>query len=263
MFEEQFRGVPIEPPRRVESLPGLSLARIPKGILVLPLFFLSFFIFIPFTLMNPDPAMRLATGTTDMVQGHVVSVNNASACRGEASHRLVYAFASQAGKEYRGSALLCEESPYFSAQVGDAIAVRYLRSDPTLSTLPTMGGNQEPPFVLFLFMPLFFFILFAAFFWPPIGEVLRARRLFKNGRLATGKVIFIRRRSNMLWPGMQGNSASLVFIAIPSPSGAEREVVASCSNDWLVTQLVPGATVRVAYADDKSDKVALLDAFVR
>jgi hypothetical protein len=263
MFEEQFVGIPAEPPRRVESLPGLRLARIPKGVLLLPLFFVSFFLIIPLSIMNTDPAMRLATGPTDTVQGQVVSVSSASACRGAASHRVVYTFASKAGRQYRGSALLCEESPYYSVKEGDAVEVRYLRSDPTLSALPGTGGNQEPPLFIFLIFPLFFLAFFGAMFWPPIGEVLRARRLFKKGRLATGKVVFIRRRSNFLWPGMPGSSSSLIFIGIRTSSGVEREVVASCYNDWLMNQLAPGATVRVAYTDDKADKVALLDAFVR
>jgi len=264
MFDEDFARLPAEPPRPLESLPGLRLKGvIPKWAILLPLFFLSFILIIPLSIMNSDPAMRMATGATNTVQGRVVSVSSASACRGAASHRVVYAFSSKAGREYRGAALLCEESSYYPLKEGDAIEVKYLRSDPTLSRLPSEGGNQPPPFALFLFMPVFFLAIFGAMFWPPIGEVFKARRLFKSGRIAPGKVIFVKKRANFLWPGMPGSSASFIFVAIQSSSGMTREVVASCHNDWLVNRLMPGTTVHVAYADDKASEATLLDAFLR
>jgi len=264
MFDEEFAKLPVEPPRQVQSLPGLRLKGvIPKWAIVLPLFFLGFFLFIPLSLMNTDPAMRMAMGATDTVQGHVVSVSGASSCRGAASHRLVYAFSSKTGREYRGAALLCEESSYYSVKEGDAIEVKYLRSDPTLSRLASEGGSEPPPFAVFFFMPVFFLAIFGVMFWPPIGEVFKARRLFKSGRIATGRVIFVKKRPNFLWPGMPGSSVSVIFVELRSSSGVAREVTASCNNDWLTNQLLPGATVHVAYADDKASQVALLDAFIR
>lgn len=117
MFDEVFARLHAEPPRRVDSLPGLRLkGAIPRWAIVLPLFFVVFFLFIPFSLMNTDPAMRMAMGATETVQGRVVSVSSASACRGAASRRVVYAFSSKAGREYRRAELLCEESPYYSVK---------------------------------------------------------------------------------------------------------------------------------------------------
>lgn len=264
MFDEVFAKLPVDPPRRVESLPGLRLkGAIPKWAIMLPLFFVVFFLFIPVSLMNSDPAMRMATGATDTVQGRVVSTSSASACRGGASHRVVYAFSSKAGSEHRAATLVCEESPYYSVKEGDAIEVRYLESDPTVNVLPSEVRNEPPPFVFFLLMPLFFLGIFGAMFWPPIGEALKARRLFKSGRIARGKVIFVKKRTSFLWPGMPGSSASLVYVEIQTSAGSTREVVASCQNDWLVNQLAAGATVHVAYADDKTGQVALLDAYLR
>jgi hypothetical protein len=62
---------------------------------------------------------------------------------------------------------------------------------------------------------------------------------------------------------MPGSSASLVYVEIQTSGGPTREMVASCQNDWLVNQLAPGATVHVAYADDRATQVALLDAYLR
>jgi hypothetical protein len=53
MFEEQFAKLPIDPPRRTETLPGLRLAgAIPKIALVLPLVFAGYFVIIPLSIMN-------------------------------------------------------------------------------------------------------------------------------------------------------------------------------------------------------------------
>jgi hypothetical protein len=118
--------------------------------------------------------------------------------RGGASRRVVYAFSAKSDREYRAAALLCEELPYYSVKEGDAIEVRYLKSDPTVNMLPSEVRNEPPPFVFFLFMPIFFLAIFGAMFWPPIGEVLKARRWFKNGRIASGRVIFIKKRASFL-----------------------------------------------------------------
>ena len=264
MFEEEFAKLPPEPPRRIESLPGLRLwAAIPKWALIMPLFFLSFFAIIPLSLMSADPAMRLAMGPTETAQGRVVSNTSASACRGAASHRVTYSFSSKSGREYRGGATLCEESPYYSVSPGEAIEVRYLDSDATVNALPTEGMNQAPPIVFFFFMPVFFFAIFGAMFWPPIREVLRARRWFKTGRLATGSVVFVKRRATPIWPGISSQGAAEVFIEYRTSTQEKREGIAACRNDWLINQLKPGAEVHIAYSDDKSGGAVLLEAYLR
>jgi hypothetical protein len=263
MFEEEFAKLPVDPPRRIESLPGLRLGgAIPKSMLILPLIFVALFAFIPLSIMRADPAMRLAMGPTESTQGRVVSNNGGSACRGAASHRLTYAFASKSGGAYRATATVCEESPYYSVSEGEAIEVRYLTSDPTVSALPD-SRNEAPPFALFMFMPAFVLAIFIPMFWPSVREVLRARRLFKTGRLTTGTVLFVKKRMTSVWPGMPGSSASAVYVEFQTSSGARREAVAWCQNDWLMSQLVAGAKVHIACSDEKSANVALLEAFFR
>jgi hypothetical protein len=264
MFEEEFAKLPVAAPRPVQSLPGLSLrGAIPKAALFLPLIFLAFFAFIPLSIMHADPAMRLALGPTDTAQGHVVSNVSASACAGTASHRVTYAFLSKSGNEYRGAATLCGQSPYYSAQEGDAIEVKYLSSDPTLNALPGDARNQPPPFAVFFFMPVFFLVVFASLFWPSLRDTLQARRLFKNGRLATGKVVFVKKRASPYRSGMYGSSSAQVFIEFQSPGQEKREAVAACHNEWLINQLTPGMTVHIAYSGEKPADIALLDAYLR
>jgi len=264
MFEDEFTKLEVEPPRRLESLPGLRLqGSVPKMAILFPLLFVGIFATMPLSLMHADPAMRLAMGPTESAQGRVISNTNASACRGEASHHITYAFSTPSGREYRGGANLCEQSPYYSINPGEAIEVRYLKSEPTLNVLASERQQQPPPLVLFIFMPVFFLAIFGAMFWPPIRELLRARRLFRNGRLAIGKVVFVKKRATGFWPGMPFNSASEVYIAFSAAGEPKREGVASCQNDWLVNQLAPGTDVHVAFSDDQSAKVALLEAYIR
>jgi len=119
MFEDEFTKLGAEPPRRLESLPGLRLrGSVPKMAILFPLLFVGIFAMMPLSLMHADPAMRLAMGPTESAQGRVISNTNASACRGEASHHITYAFSTPSGREYRGGANLCEQSPYYSVNPG-------------------------------------------------------------------------------------------------------------------------------------------------
>jgi hypothetical protein len=239
------------------------MGAIPKIAWMLPLVFVGFFTILPLSIMNTDPAMRLAYGSTASSQGRVMSTTDASNCRGSTSRRVIYSFAPQSGGEFRGAATVCEESPYYSVKEGDAVDVQFLSSDPAVSALRGDGRNDAPPLVLFLMMPLFVFAMFAPMFWPQIREVLRARRLFKNGRLALGAVVFVKKRASAAWPGWPGSGAVEVFIEFQSSHNERREGIAWCPNEWLTNQLAPGAKVHVAFMDDKSNRVALLDAFVR
>jgi len=264
MFEDAFASLPVEPPRRLESLPGLRLSgSIPKAAIVLPLFFAAFFVMMPLSIMHADPSMRLAMGPTESAQGRVIANISSSSCRGEASHRVTYSFPASSGREYRGGTTLCAESPYYAVNPGDAIEVRYLKDEPGVNALPSQRRQEPPPLVFFLFMPFFFLTLFASMFWPPVRELLRARRLFKSGRLAVAKVVFVKKRATGFWPGLQFNSASEVYVSFATPVEGSREGVASCRNDWLLNQLAPGASVHIAYSDDVQAKVALLEAYVR
>jgi len=264
MFEEEFAKLAVEPPRRLDSLPGLRLkGSIPRVAVFLPLFFVAMFAIMPLSLMHSDPAMRLAMGPTELAQGRVIANTNASACRGDSSHHVTYSFSVPSGREYRGGTNLCEQSPYYSANAGEAIEVRYLNSDPTLNTVASERQPEPPPFLFFFFMPFFFLAIFGAMFWPPIRELLRARRLFRKGRLATGQVVFVKKRSMGFWPGMPFNSASEVYIAFSAPGEARREGVASCQNDWLVNQFAPGTDVHIAFSEDKAARIVLLEAYMR
>jgi hypothetical protein len=264
MFDAQFAHVPTDPPRRLEALPGLRFsAQISRRALLLPLLFLVFFIAIPLSIFSSDPAMRLAVGPRRTQQGRILSTADVAACNGSPAHRVVYAFSPDSGREFRGVATLCAQSPYFAATVGDAVQVQFVSSDPAVNALESGSRNNTPPVAMLFMMPLFILAVFSPMIVPQLRDLLRARRQFKKGRLALAAVVFIKKRVTASWPGWAGNSAAEVFVEFQPATGARREAVAWCPNDWLVNQLAPGAQVRIAYTDDTPATVTLLEAFLR
>jgi len=139
---------------------------------------------------------------------------------------------------------------------GDAIEVRFLKSDPSVNKLRSMLGIR--------LRRSSFSSSCRYSFWPSLGRCFgrrfarccELRRLFKYGKLAPPKVVFVKKRpphSGRACPAL----GSQVYLELQSASQGKREVVAMCRNDWLVNQLTSGATVHVAYSDDKPVNVAL------
>ena len=263
MFEEQFANLPADPPRSFETLPGLKLQRAFQGTaLLFPMVFIIFFVSVPLTIMRADPSMRFAISPSRSLQGRVISSNTVPACRSDKAHRVIYEFSPKDGTNYRGAATACEQSIYYTVKEGDAVEVQYLLHDPVVSRLRGNSPPNSTPLYLFIFTPIFILAMFGSLIFPPLREIRRVRKLFRHGQLATGAVLFVKRRSNTFSRGWSGNTSSDVFISFTSSAGQKREGVAWCPNEWLIDQLVPGGEVHVAY-DERLRTVALLEAFVR
>ena len=261
MFDEQLAAVPAHPPRS-GVLPGMRLrTAIPRSTLIILLALVLFFGSFPLLIMSSDPKGQLELRGVN-TEGQVVSVADVpSGCRGPA-RRLIYEFKAQSGGSFRGGATLCEDSPYYSAKAGDSIEIRHLRDDPGRSA-PASADPNEPPVFIFMIFPVFFLLVLSPMFLPQLREVLRARRLYKTGTLTRGQVVFIKKRSFGVWPGWPGSSSFDVYVAQQLPSGERIETVVWCTNDWLVNQLVPGTTVHILCPSNRSQRGALLEAFVR
>jgi hypothetical protein len=262
VFEEQLAAVPAHPPRS-GVLPGMRLrAAVPRSAAIILLGFVFLFGSFPFLMVSSDPRQRLQlSGLT--TEGHVVSLVDAasSGCRGSA-RRLVYEFKAQSGGAFRGAVVQCEDSPYYSAKAGDSIEILYLRDNPGLNSIASVDPS-EPPLLLFTVFPVFFLLLFSPLFLPQLREVLRARRLYKTGLLVRGQVVFVKKRSFGVWPGWPVSGSFDVYVSQESPGGGRVEIVAWCTNDWLVNRLAPGATVHVLCPPNPSARGALLEAFIR
>ncbi len=263
MFDEELAAIPADPPR-AGMLPGMRLgAAFPKSTLILLITLVVFFAAFPLSIMSTDPKVRLGIGPSGTAQGRVLATANVLGCRGSGARRITYVFPQESGNEFRGAVLVCEESPYYSAQAGDKIEIRYLRRDPALNSIAGTESENEPPIFLFMFFPLFFLLLLSPLYLPQIREVGYARRLYKTGVLAQGYVVFVKKRSTGNWPGWPGSSTADVYVAHQLSGGGRAETIVRCTNDWLVNQLSAGATVHILLPLDKSKRGALLEAFIR
>ena len=264
MFEEKLDHLPLNTPRDVSALAGLRLfTAVPRSALILPFVFAVFFLFIPLSIMGSDPSMRLSVGPSKTVQGMVLSSENASSCKDSSSRRVVYSFSPEPGREVRGVANLCESSPYFMVRQGDAVEVLFVESDPAVNAIRDGNENGHTPLFIFLFIPVIVLALFSQMYWPQLREVWRARRLFRYGQMTTANVLFVKPHSTNSWPVVPGDRASEVFLEYESRTGKRCEAVAWCQNDWLIGLLTYGTKVHIAYKDDKPEKVALLECFLR
>jgi hypothetical protein len=263
MFEEQFKNIPAQPPRPVELLPGLKLsAQAPQGALISMLILVAAFLLIPLTVLHSNPAWRLALGPTRTVSAQVLSVTDVQGCQ-NGERRLVYSFTPEQGGEFRDGVNLCRNSPYWSVEQGGTVPVKYLVSNPSNNAIVGTTDRNGPPVFIFFLLPVLALLIFSQLFLPQYRAVSSAKRLFTNGRMATGSVVFVRRRVNTMRNNTGGIGGADVFISYRLASGEWKEGKAWCGNDWLLQQLDPGAEVHIAYLPERPDEIALLEAFLR
>lgn len=263
MFEEELARVPKNPPRG-EPLPGMRIsAALPKSTLIMLLAFAVFFGAMPVSFIFMDPNARLSFGPSSDIQGQIVSIGADTRCRDSKGRRVTYSFDAPGHREYRGTRVICDGSPYFTANAGEPIPIRYLTRDPAVNDIAGDSQGNEPPFFLILIFPFFFLIFLSPMFFPQVREVFRARRLYKHGRLVEGRVVYVKRRAGGTWPGWPGSNSVDLYISHTAPDGRQTESVVWCSNDWLTHQLQPGATVHILLPENKSARAVLLEAFIR
>ena len=263
MFDDELTTVRVQPPR-TGTLPGMRLrSAIPRSTLILLTALVILFAVFPLSIINADPMMRLQVGPSRDITGRVLSVAPASACGDPDGHRILYSFSAGPGNAFRGTSTVCEQSPYYSIQVGENVEIRYLSRDPTVNAIAGAIPENQPPVAFFAIFPLFFLVILSPLYFPQIREVVRARRLYKTSRLVEGKVVFVKKRDSARWPGFPGSSTADVYVAHDLPHGGRGETVVWCSNDWLLHQLSPGTAVHILLPPDGSARGVLLEAFIR
>jgi len=251
--------IPAEPPRSAELLPGLRLSRVVSArTLGLPLAFLVFMAFMPLLGLAGDRDAMLALRETETTSGRVESSEPGRGCQ-DGSTEISYSFTSSSGVAFRGSESACAKSAYGGVRPGDPIPVVYLKADPTVSAVA--GSRTRKAFYLpFLLLPLFGLIFFAPLVWPRIARYREDRKLFEEGSLARGRVVFVSAGRDSFWPGWPMATRGEVFVAARLRSGGEREVKAICTNDWLLTHLAPGTEVHVCVEEGRA---VLLENYFR
>ncbi|GAB6042044.1 hypothetical protein [Endothiovibrio diazotrophicus] len=253
-------AIPERPPRKATVLPGLALSRVLKWQgLTLPLFVLVVFSLIPLMILSTDRDAMLSVWETETATGQVSQLADGRICQGD-SVEVRYSFTAHQ-TDYHGVNTVCSQSAYATLRAGDTVPVIYLADDPSVNAIA--GASQNgPPVGVFLLFPLFGLLFFMPLYWPRISQVLRDRRLFKKGVLASGTVVFVTKHNDVSWPGWPGSTRSDVHISIGEAGRGNTEVRARCSNDWLLYHLSPGTAVTVVY-DPKRSRAMLVENYIR
>jgi len=264
MYDDLLDRLPASGPRDLSLLPGLQVGSLfSASRLAPPLLLLLVFMAVPVSILFTDPQARMQLEPKGTAQGKVLSVADTRNCN-DLAHREVYAFDAGAAGGFRGVARLCRSSPFFGVNAGDGVPVQYLASNPSVNRIAGASDPDAPPVFVFLFFPVIAIVVLAASLGgPAMREVLRARALFRKGRLARGTIVFVRARAQRQGYTRTGWAAFEVVIRYNLASGAGQEAVAWCANPWLLQQLPAGASVHIAYSERQPDRAALLEAFVR
>lgn len=256
----EIERIPANPPRRLDLLPGLNLARsVPRRLLWFPLTMLAFFAVFPLVIMSQEPTAQLSLRSTRSASGRVESAEPARACPDGVEVR--YSFSTPDGVTWKGRDRECPPSPYSGLQVGDSIPVVHLEADPSVSAIADDRSANGAKFAPFLVLPLFVLVFFIPMFGPRFAQLRRDRKLFRTGSFAPGRVVFVRGQREGQMPGWPpGLAVAEVFVAARLASGEEREVKAGCTNDWVLAHLPPGAEVHVCVVGDRG---VLIENYLR
>jgi hypothetical protein len=68
---------------------------------------------------------------------------------------------------------------------------------------------------LLMIFPLFFLLLFSPMYFPQPLEIMRARRLYRNGPMVQGKVIFAKKRTAATPAGLAGKQRRRCVCDLP------------------------------------------------
>jgi hypothetical protein len=256
MFDQLIGSIPSETPRPISLLPGLSLRAQSLRRHAPIIFFMLFMGLFPFLIFLGDSGEQLN------LHGKTIDARVTTITERNGDREVAYAFTPPGDREYKGACRCTQGTPAYDLKPGDSVSVLYLPSDPTENRLAGRRYSQAPPFFVFFIFPLFIAVIFLPFVWPQIAGVFSARRLFTNGSIAKGTVVFVKKPNMPSWPSMM-TGPSEVYIAYRLPSGEAVEGKASCTNEWLVNQLAPGSSVNIAYSPGRTAKVVLLEAYLR
>lgn len=250
ILREEIERIPTGPPRSADLLPGL---RYKKGVspMWLPVILLLFVPVAFLIALSQSPEGKLAFRATRIVSGRVESVDRRNVCRGGAS--IGYSFTTLDGVARQGRARACPPSPYTDVGPGDAIPVRYLESDPSMSRVGSSRIEAVAAVAAVVVVSALVALMVGAMFWPLVGRHRRDRKLFQTGQLVRGRVSYVKTQLQNPWNASLARlNTAEVYVRVGLDGGAEREVTTLCTNQWLALQLSPGSEVHVCVVDDRA-----------
>ena len=260
---DMLRGIPPTPPRPLSLLPGLSYRSVIGKSFIFPiLFFALCFLMILLMIFSVDKEARLPFIDMEQAAAQVIHVSESSKCNSN-SKELHYSFHTSEGRTYYGETTVCEGSVYFNIEKGDMIPIVYDPDQPSFNGIEGIIGRNQPPIAIFFMFPFLFLLIFLPLFWPDIKQHNNARKIFKKGIIAKGKVVFIKRKGGTsffyFWPFTKFQ----IFYRYRSQDGSLVESSVISDNDWIVNKLDFGSTVQIAFLETKPKKSIILDCYVR
>jgi hypothetical protein len=263
ILREEIQRIPTAPPRSVDLLPGLRWPKsFSRTVIWVPLGIMAFIVLFMLLALAFSPEGKLATRATRTAEAKVQTVQGLEqrkGCRGGV--RVRYTFATPNGVTWMGGSHICPPSAYTDVQPGDTVPITYVESDPTTSAVTGTRRDGVADFLIALVVaPLLIGLVFLAVYWPLARENVRDRKLFRTGELAKGKVVYIKDRRDIWSQSITRMSSAEVYVRARFESGGEREVVAKCTNEWLLANLPPGAEVHVCAVGERA---MLIESYLR
>ena len=267
-FANLLSHIPPQPPRDPRILHGLNLKRAwTKGPLLFLVPFCLMFAFLPLIMMSDSQIRserRATKGNLKSASGIVTKAGWQSAgnnAQGFQSYLVNYKF--QDGKvTFNGKSIVYQGSPFANVKAGAKVPVLYAPEDPSLNGIAGEWGTRNVfPVELFFLFPLMFLFMFAPFTVWPLKRLFQARRMFKNGTLTSGRVVWVKRQNQFFFATPVGSNFE-VFFTFTTDEGQAVRTSQSVDNDWLVNQLKPDDELTVVYTPRKPQQALFLEAFI-
>ena len=154
-------------------------------------------------------------------------------------------------------------------ELGDEIRISYDAAAPRDNTIAPPASQLRSERLLtriaFIVVPIFallwLFFMFSLFTAATPRDWLnwrRARGLYRNGEITTGRVQFVRQSLALRSPN---NTTNFEIVATYKVEGVRLLATTRCNNAWLVGQLAPEVEVVIAYDPLKPERAVILEPF--
>jgi hypothetical protein len=254
----ELRDLPTDTPRG-EPLPGLR----PKVLLkpLLPFIFTPVFITAVLAIFFSVVVEVSHQKPQPTANATIIKVENVSTLTSESGTVVRYRFPVE-GKSYDGL-LTTIAAERRILKPGDHLPVVYDPANPNRSQEKPQDMDVAGMIAFAVFLPIWALFIMGMCFVPFLGPrakvALRARGLWKSGRVAQGTLAFVKPPSFMRQYGL--GSQEVVF-RFRDQLDCEHTVSVGCDNNWLINQLTPGTGVVVLYDSKKPERAILLEPFL-
>ena len=260
-----LKDFPENPPRAVSLLSGLNYSIVLNKSMIFSVisFALIIGIFLTIMILSAQEGFLLPFIHMEKVEGSIIEVIDNSKCDRQ-SISIHYRFLTNQNRTYYGEDIFYRSNLYSSLKVGDSLPILYDPTDPSFNGIEGEIGKDSSPIWIFIIILLIFLSMFASILMPNIKQVKAARSVFKNGLIANGEIIFIRRKKpTNIFNTTKFLTNMEIFFRFSTKNGEKLESKITTDNDWLSSKLEIGSSVTVAYMEKRPQKNIILEFYYR